>query len=269
MPGGSAHACRRQHPTFVPIPSDHWPRRQHYACAFDGDVSSPERPPASAVVRSFAAQLVRTRPYTGRRSPPGAVHGWRSVMLSVGGDRRVGMVSHPGTSPWPGACQVGTVGQERQGNPTFPCGPLPRRTMAPPLLLERMDRMTSMQTRRSRPNRPLPARRRDQPGMALAVVLFTLGLFLTMVVSSMAVAMSNIRATRNYRGASQVHFAAESGVMEALQLVNGPGVVSLQNDVINQWSTLWGGLPHTFTGLSGFTVNVTPVLVGGDTGRLV
>src|SRR5262245_29060269 len=174
-----------------------------------------------------------------------------------------GMVSHPGTSLRRGACQVGTLGRERQRNSTFQCGPLPRRTMAPPLLLGRMTSMTSMQTRRSRRNR------RDQDGMALAVVLFTLGLLMTLAASSMAVAMSGIRATRNYRGASQVHFAAESGVMEALQLVNGPGVVSLQNDVINQWSTLWGGMPHTFTGLSGFTVNVTPVLVAGDTGRLV
>src|SRR2546430_3043005 len=50
---------------------------------------------------------------------------------------------------------------------------------------------------------------------------------------------SDVRATRNYRGAAQVHFVAESAILDAMQTVNGPGTVNFQNEIVNNWSALW------------------------------
>jgi len=105
--------------------------------------------------------------------------------------------------------------------------------------------------------------------MVLAVALFVMSALLIAATSSMMVAMSGIRATRNYRGASQVHFAAESAISEALQAINGPGARQLQTDVVNKWSTLWGTTPHQFAPLTGFTLTVTPVAIDANRGRLV
>src|SRR5436309_3045467 len=118
--------------------------------------------------------------------------------------------------------------------------------------------------------RRLAARRR-QEGIALPVALFTLSALLLVAASSLIVGSAGIKATRNYRAAGQVHFAAESAVSEALQIINGPGVINFQNDVYTPWTTLWGGLPHNFAPLSGFTYTVTAQLgpVPADGGRLI
>ena len=66
-------------------------------------------------------------------------------------------------------------------------------------------------------------------------------------------------ATRNYRGTQQVHFVAESAIAEAVQLVNGPGVVSFQNDVVSGWAARYGAGRRSFAPLAGFTYQVTPL----------
>jgi hypothetical protein len=79
-------------------------------------------------------------------------------------------------------------------------------------------------------------------------------------------------ATRNYRGATQVHFVAESAISEALQLINGPGVIHFQNDVETPWPALWGPFARAFAPLSGFAYTVAPVASPADpanAGRLV
>src|SRR6266705_232959 len=89
-----------------------------------------------------------------------------------------------------------------------------------------------------------PPRRATRPadsGMA-----FVLALFAVAATSALLVASSDIRATRNYREASQVHFVAESGIAHAMQVVNGPGVVNFQNDVVAQWAALFGTGARTF-----------------------
>ena len=104
--------------------------------------------------------------------------------------------------------------------------------------------------------------------MALVMALFTMTTLMLVTTAGLLVGAADIRATRNYRGAVQVHFAAESGISEALQLVNGVGVVNLQNDVANQWTNIWGGAPHTFAPLGGFSLTVTTVALDANTGRL-
>jgi hypothetical protein len=96
-------------------------------------------------------------------------------------------------------------------------------------------------------------------GIVLALALFTMATLALVLASSLLVGMSDIRATRNYRGASQVHFVAESGLSHALQVANkanGIGVVDYQDDVANQWSGLFGTGAKTFAPLGGFTYTV-------------
>ncbi|TMA58127.1 MAG: hypothetical protein E6J75_06100 [Deltaproteobacteria bacterium] len=117
---------------------------------------------------------------------------------------------------------------------------------------------------------PRTPKRRER-GMVLVMALFTMAALLVAVTGALLVGSSDIRATRNYRGAAQVHFAAESAILDALQTVNGPGVVNFQNEIVNNWTTLWGASSRNFGPFSGFTYNVS-VYSGttpADDGRFV
>ena len=106
----------------------------------------------------------------------------------------------------------------------------------------------------------------------MAIALFTLMVFIVLAATSSLIASSDVRATRDARGGSQAHFAAESAIAEALQRVNAPGVVNFQNDVVGQWAGLWGAGTHTFGPVSGCTYTVTPVASATDptnAGRLI
>src|SRR5437879_1622341 len=112
-----------------------------------------------------------------------------------------------------------------------------------------------------------PARRPRRPseaGIAMAIALFTLMVFIVLAATSSLIASSDVRATRDARGGSQAHFAAESAIAEALQRVNAPGVVNFQNDVVGQWAGVWGAATHTFGPVSGCTYTVTPVASATD-----
>src|SRR3989442_11091909 len=98
--------------------------------------------------------------------------------------------------------------------------------------------------------------KRTDRGMVLVMALFTMAVLLAAVTGALLVGASDSRATRNYRGAAQVHFVAESGILDAMQAVNGPGVVDLQNEVVNNWSALWGTTARNFGPFGGFTYNV-------------
>ena len=92
----------------------------------------------------------------------------------------------------------------------------------------------------------------------MAIALFTLMVFIVLAATSSLIASSDVRATRDARGGSQAHFVAEAAIAEALQRVNGPGVVNFQNDVVGLWTTTWGSTaPRAFGPVSSET-NVTP-----------
>src|SRR5437773_203232 len=123
-----------------------------------------------------------------------------------------------------------------------------------------------MTTHRGTPSRP-----REQ-GFALAVALFAMGTLLLLVASALLIGTANVEATRNFRGAVQVHFVAESAISEALQVANGPGVVSFQNDVVGEWATAFGSGGHAFAPIAGFTYSVAPAASAGspaNAGRFV
>jgi hypothetical protein len=82
------------------------------------------------------------------------------------------------------------------------------------------------------------------------------------------VGSANIEATRNYRGAVQVHLVAESAITEALQIMNGAGVIDFQDDAP---ARLPGG-SQRFEPLPGFTYVVTAAADAANpvnAGRLV
>src|SRR5436305_14658763 len=92
-----------------------------------------------------------------------------------------------------------------------------------------------------------PARRPRRPseaGIAMAIALFTLMVFIVLAATSSLIASSDVRATRDARGGSQAHFAAEAAIAEAIQRVNAAGVVNIQNDVGGPWAALWATSPH-------------------------
>jgi hypothetical protein len=107
--------------------------------------------------------------------------------------------------------------------------------------------------------------RSAERGIAMVVALFVLALLTVVAATSSLIGTTDVRATRNYRGASQAHFVAESAIAEAVQRINAVGVVNYQNDVANHWSTLWGATTHQFPAASGYTYKVTTTPTPGNT----
>lgn len=116
------------------------------------------------------------------------------------------------------------------------------------------------------------SKRRGERGIALVLTLFALMALAMMTAGALLVGSSGIRATRNYRGAAQVHFASESAISQAMQVINGPGVINFQNDVVAAWPTLFGNAARQFGPLSGFSYTVAVTASAADpanAGRLV
>src|SRR5262252_10287655 len=103
------------------------------------------------------------------------------------------------------------------------------------------------------------SRHERERGIALAIALFGIALLSIVLAASLLVGASDARATRNYRRTAQVHLVAESGILHAVQVANraaGIGVENYQNDVYNNWATLWTPSTKTFSALSGFSYSV-------------
>jgi len=108
--------------------------------------------------------------------------------------------------------------------------------------------------------------------MALVLTLFAIATLLMVAAAGMNIGSANVQQTRNYRGATRVHMVAEAGISQALQIINGPGVIHLQNDVVGPWGTVYGTGNRTFSPHSGYRYYVSPYSDGAnpkDRGRLV
>src|SRR6185295_7821459 len=115
-------------------------------------------------------------------------------------------------------------------------------------------------------------RRSRERGLSMVIALITLALLVVTASTGLLVGSSGMRATRNVRGGSQVHFVAESAISEALQRVNGPGVTDWQADMVNNWGTVWGTAPRNFAPLAGFTYTTVATATPGNTasaGRII
>jgi hypothetical protein len=108
--------------------------------------------------------------------------------------------------------------------------------------------------------------------MALVLTLFAIATLLMVAAAGLNIGSASVQATRNFRGASRVHMVAEAGISEALQVINGPGVIHLQNDVVAPWGGIYGTQNKTFSPHTGFSYYVSPFSSVADpknNGRLV
>ena len=78
-------------------------------------------------------------------------------------------------------------------------------------------------------------RRARERGISMVIALIALATLLLTAATGLLVGSAGVRSTRSYRGTGQVHFVAESAISEAVQRVNGPGVIHFEDDVV--WSS--------------------------------
>ena len=119
------------------------------------------------------------------------------------------------------------------------------------------------------------AGRRGERGIALVFTIFAIAALLVAVTGALVTGSANSKAAANYKGASQAHFVAESGLSRAIQNINATGVIDYQNEIVNHWGSRWcngtDGVPcnaMNFAPLTGYTYLVTTT-GGADTGQLI
>jgi hypothetical protein len=103
--------------------------------------------------------------------------------------------------------------------------------------------------------------------MALAIVLMAIALLSLVLSAALQVGASDARATRAYRRTSQVHLAAESGILHAVQVAQrsaGVGVLNFQTQVVNSWATNWAPSTKPFSPLPGFSYSVVAISNAAD-----
>ena len=132
-------------------------------------------------------------------------------------------------------------------------------------------------TRQTRPG----GRRAREKGIALVIAVFTIAALLVAITGALVTSSANSKAAWNYKAASQAHFVAESGISHALQTINAIGAVNYNNEIVQNWSTMFGTAAKTFNpsnpndgsgpGVSGYTYTVTNTAgaIPASSGRLV
>src|SRR4029079_12355546 len=98
-------------------------------------------------------------------------------------------------------------------------------------------------TRQTRPG----GRRAREKGIALVIAVFTIAALLVAITGALVTSSANSKAAWNYKAASQAHFVAESGISHALQTINAIGAVNYNNEIVQNWSTMFGTGAKTFT----------------------
>ena len=108
------------------------------------------------------------------------------------------------------------------------------------------------------------SKRRDERGATMVMVLMTVAVLLMLIAGGHVASSAALKTSQNYQSATQALFGAESGILDAVKTINGPGVLNFQNEVANSWSTVFGSGARTMSGTSGYTYTVTPVVTAWD-----
>ena len=98
--------------------------------------------------------------------------------------------------------------------------------------------------------------------MVLATI--TTAAVIMLISGALMESAATLRTTYNYTAASQALYAAESGVLDAVKTINGPGVVDFANEVTNSWGTLYGNSTRSFASVPGYSYTVAPVVTAWD-----
>lgn len=113
-------------------------------------------------------------------------------------------------------------------------------------------------------------RRRGERGIGLVMATFVISALLVAITGALMTSAANSRAATNYRAATQAHFVAESGISHAMQTINAIGAVNYQNEIVNNWTTMWGTTAKSFTSNPRYSYTYTVSNTGAaTTGRLI
>lgn len=97
---------------------------------------------------------------------------------------------------------------------------------------------------------------RDQRGAALISTFLVLVLMLTLGSAAMLHSVQDLRSSTSYNTGNQAFYAAEAGLLRALSVINEPGVVDFQADIVNRWGTRFTPNPMTLPGSPQLSFNV-------------
>jgi hypothetical protein len=106
-----------------------------------------------------------------------------------------------------------------------------------------------------------PTRRgRREGGSSMVMSLLILFAILALSVAALSGATSGLTLSNNYRTSLQAELAAESGLIDAVKVINNYGVVSFTTDVTptSTWNTLYGSSAVPMPGSWGISYTVSP-----------
>jgi hypothetical protein len=108
-----------------------------------------------------------------------------------------------------------------------------------------------------KPTHPIPPNRRAERGVAIVFVTFAIAALLVAISGALVTGAANSRATANYKGASQIHFVAESGISHAVQNINSTGTTNFKDQIVDDWPNRFGTNAKSMAPMTGFTYTVT------------
>jgi cytoskeletal protein CcmA (bactofilin family) len=99
---------------------------------------------------------------------------------------------------------------------------------------------------------------RNQSGMTLVATLLILCALVSLTAAGLSAASSGLRIATNFRTGIQALLAAESGVLHAVRVLDGKGVIRFDADVAAKWPSLFGETPRTMPIDGAITYSVAP-----------
>jgi hypothetical protein len=91
-------------------------------------------------------------------------------------------------------------------------------------------------------------------------MISTLLVLLLMMTLGSAAAMYStfdLKSTSHFNTGNQAMYAAEAGILRALRVINDPGIVNFNNDIVQRWSTVFGASTQSIPAYGQFTYEVS------------
>jgi hypothetical protein len=97
----------------------------------------------------------------------------------------------------------------------------------------------------------------SQAGYALVSTLLVLLLMMTLGSAATLYSTFDLKSTSHFNTGNQAMYAAEAGILRGLRVINDPGVVNFNNDIVQRWSSIFGAPVQSVAGYSQFTYEVS------------
>ena len=99
--------------------------------------------------------------------------------------------------------------------------------------------------------------RTSQNGYAMISTLLVLLLMMTLGSAAAVYSTFELKSTSHFNTGNQAMYAAEAGILRALRVINDPGVVNFNNDIVQRWSTVFGPSSQSIPAYGQFTYEVS------------